>query len=201
MKLWHRLNIDISNAVKIDVWDYLNNDPDSKQYNSMWVETPEGNGGVWSLPPHVIFHKEWCDYMLHTFGAPVATAQMFQRWPYYQHPQAHKDTYLDGAVIQEGAINWCIGEDAADHLWFADPSDDVEPVLQKRSEIDIDLSYPLEGLVELDRINIGSTPTLVHTGVLHTIEMRHTHRLSCSVRFEGIITWPQHLEHFAEAIQ
>lgn len=200
MKLWYRLNIDIANAVKIDCWDYLENNPNSVQYRSMWVETPQGNGGVWSIPPHEIFSQSWIDYMQHEYGARPSIAQMFMRWPYYQHPQAHKDTYDNGAVIQEGAVNWCIGEDAADHVWYDDPPQHVEPVLQKRSETDIDLSYPLEGLTELDRLNIGNTPTLVNTATLHTVEMKQLPRLVCSVRFNGIITWPQHLDHFGKAI-
>ena len=196
MKLWHRLDLDISNAVSIDVEDYLLSES-SKQYSSFWV--PEA-GGIWSIPPHEIFNKEWVQYMEHTYGAVCATAQMFMRQPYYQHAQAHKDTYLDGAVIQEGAVNWMINQDDdAEHCFYADPVGG-EPILQKRSEIDIDLSWPMEGLELLDSLVIGSQPTLVNTGHLHNITMGSARRTCLSLRFNGIISWQQHLEHFKDIL-
>jgi hypothetical protein len=197
VKLWHRLDLDIEDAISIDVEDYLLFSKSSKKYNSFWV--PEA-GGIWSIPPHEIFKKEWVQYMEGTYGAVCATAQMFVRQPYYQHAQAHIDTYLDGAVIQEGAVNWMINQDDdAEHCFYAHPTDG-EPILQKRSEIDIDLSWPMEGLELLDSLVIGTQPTLVNTGHLHNIKMKSARRTCLSLRFNGIVSWSQHLEHFKDII-
>lgn len=201
MQLWHRLDIDISNSLKIDLWSYLLEDPSSIEYRSLWIEknNDQGPGGIWSIPPHVIFTDQWCETMHKKYRARPSVAQIFMRWPYYQHPQAHRDTYNNGNTVQGGALNWCIGPDNADHVWYNDPAPDVQPILQKRSEIDIDLSYPIQGLKEIERIRVGSTPILVNTEVLHSIEMRDLPRLCCSVRFNGVISWQDHLDCFREA--
>lgn len=201
MQLYRRLNIDIESALKIDLWKYLLEDSSSVEYRSLWVEKTDqiGPGGIWSIPPYVIFSEQWTQMIRNRFDTEPSIAQIFMRWPYYQHPQAHRDTYDNGNIIHGGAINWCIGIDSADHVWYRDPGPDIEPILQKRSDTDIDLSYPIDSLEELGRVHVGNVPTLVNTEVLHSIEMRDLPRLCCSVRFNGIISWQDHLDCFEGA--
>ena len=58
----------------------------------------------------------------------------------------------------------------------------------------------MEGLELLDSLVIGSQPTLVNTGHLHNITMGSARRTCLSLRFNGIISWDQHLEHFKDII-
>ena len=53
---WHRINIDISDAVKIDLKDYILSDPYRQGEHALYI--PD-KAGVWSLSPNTIFKSSF----------------------------------------------------------------------------------------------------------------------------------------------
>ena len=195
-KLWYRTNLDVSDIYKdgLDLREYLLSDR-AKPHNTMFVE---GAGGIWNIPAHEIFKPEAIQKFHDEFdGLKFATVNCFMRWPNYQHPDAHHDCYeYDGKVIHHGgALNWTWEPDVADMVWYEWP-EDVEPVMEKRNNIEMNVSVPIPGLKEVGRVRVGQTPTLVNTAVLHTVEMGSVERIVLSCRFEWVVTWEEHLHRF-----
>jgi hypothetical protein len=187
-KPWHVLDIDISNAVRSD-FDFEN-----------FRSTSEHAGkpvGIWFLGNSdlgTVFNSDWIDYM-HQQGIKVNTALLFYRDPWYIHPEAHIDMYYRGGVCL-GAINWTLDpNDDSEMTWYhmpeAAPADAVTPADTKYQ------SWPLSEIepYQFSSRTIGTTPTLVHTGIPHNVIVRGRPRWVVSVRYAD-----QHLGNWRNTV-
>ena len=199
-QLWQRTSLDIHDCYSVDVKDYLHS-KQAEHYNTLFVE---GSGGIWTLPGTEIFKQEWIDYIKNDFNLDIHTVNTFMRHPHYQHPTAHNDIYeYDGKIITHcGAINWTLEEDDADMVWYDWPEGVGPDTLdvEFRSDKDMNFNVPIEDCKELGRCRIGQTPTLVNTGVLHSVEMRERLRILLSVRFTWVVSWEDHLNSFNKVL-
>ena len=201
MKLWHRTNIDIRDCYLpgLDMKEYLLSENTMQKHNTFFVD---GSGGIWNIPAVEIFNEKFLKYMHGITKHPISIVNCFMRWPNYQHPTAHYDCYeYEGEVIQHGGgLNWCWEPDNADMVWYK-PSADADIVTEKRRNIEMNVSVDIDDtLIELDRCNVGQTPTLVNTSEFHSVEMNDRMRIVLSLRFEWVVPWDQHLEVFKDYI-
>lgn len=195
-KPWHRLNIDISNAVRED-FDFQNLYSKS-EYNGKLA-------GVWSFMHTTVdqlLSQQWIDYM-YSIGLPVRSAIVFFRKPYYIHPGAHVDMFWNGQVAI-GAINWVLDPlDDSEMIWYDVPLDTGQslqtPAQTKYIQWDLD---SVENHV-LDRRCIAKQPTLVNVGIPHNIIVKSRSRWAVSVRLEcdTVHSWQEMVDHFSPFIE
>tara|TARA_B100000214_G_scaffold114690_1_gene80973 strand:+ start:1413 stop:2009 length:597 start_codon:yes stop_codon:yes gene_type:complete len=180
---WHRINIDISDAVKIDLKDYILSDPYRQGEHALYI--PDC-AGVWTLSPNTIFKSSFRKELFLKHKIQIDLAQIFYRAPHYQHPGAHVDLGKNGEIYGAG-LNWTVGPDDAEMTWYKMPT--VEGTSNRRSVSDLNMEWPLEQLTEIDRLCIGQTPTLIRTDIPHTVDMGNNERWLISARFTWHWTW------------
>jgi hypothetical protein len=191
---WHRINIDVTHAVKIDLKDYILSDPYREGEYALYLEE---KAGVWTLKPEIIFEHDFLSTLENDLGVKVDLAQIFYRAPNYQHPGAHVDLGQTGELVGAG-LNWTVGPDDADMTWYNMP--DFEGNHTKRSATDQNMEWPLEQLTEIDRCCIGQTPTLVRTDIPHTVDMGNNERWLISARFLWHWSWSDYFETLKDRI-
>ena len=53
---WHRINLDVTDALKINLKDYILSDPYREGEHALYIE---GKAGVWTLNPDTIFKQDF----------------------------------------------------------------------------------------------------------------------------------------------
>lgn len=180
---WHRINLDVTDALKINLKDYILSDPYREGEHALYKPDTVG---VWTLSPNTIFKANFLEELFLKNQIQVDLAQIFYRAPNYQHPGAHVDIGQDGNLYGAG-LNWTVGPDDAEMTWYEMPT--TEGISTKRSETDQNKEWLLEELTEIDRLCIGQNPTLVRTDVPHTVEMGENERWLISARFIEHWSW------------
>lgn len=191
---WHRIDIDITDAVKIDLKDYILSDPYREGEHALYIPDL---AGVWTLEASTIFKASFLKELFLKNRIQIDLAQIFYRAPGYQHPGAHVDLGQNGDLYGAG-LNWTVEPDDAEMTWYEMPK--IEGVNTKRSETDQNMEWPLEQLTEIDRLCIGQTPTLVRTDVPHTVDMGKNERWLISARFLHHWTWDDYTKTLKEMI-
>lgn len=187
---YHRLDLDISNSLEIDLKDYILDNPYRPEEHAIFI--PEA-GGIWTVDTCKLFTKQWQKYAENQIGLKLDIAQIFMRKPNYQHPGAHIDISRDH-TIHGGGINWTLDPDDSEMVWYDYP--DTKPIITERSPTDINWEWPLDTLQETCRCKIGQSPTLVRTDVPHTINMGTNERWLISLRILNAKTWIEHCNLF-----
>ena len=73
---WHRINLDIADAVKIDLKDYILSDPYREGEHALYIAD---KAGVWTLEANTIFKASFLkDCLLYTSPSPrdLSTSRM-----------------------------------------------------------------------------------------------------------------------------
>lgn len=176
IKSWYVLNINVNNAIRQDyAFDDLIKTSDR-------VKTVGGD--MWminfaKLPE--LFNTEWLDYMK-SIEVEVDHVLLFYRNPWFQHPEAHIDLPYNRGSLMSSTLNWVIGEDTSEMVWFKTPDginlDDIK-ITQSDNPY---LSFPMESLEKIDSHRIGNKLTLVRVDIPHNIVMGPTPRWAVSLR-------------------
>jgi len=177
---WQELTIDVAGAVRKDVVleDLLN--------NSIYAELPMG---VWHFGHTAVdqfLSADWIEYM-HDIGIPVRTAMIFYRSPGYLHPDAHVDIMTGSGEPAVSAINWTMDSlDDSEMIWYDIPPIPPVDLVTPAGTIYRDWSLDQIAPYESTRKIIGTTPTLVRTGIPHNVETRTRSRWCVSVRYKSL---------------
>ncbi len=174
---WHILNIDISNALRSDfkIEDFL--------IGAEFVK--KNHCGVWGYNGNELtkmFTIEWLTYMK-SMDLEVVSVLVFYRDAHLAYPEGHID-YIFGQEHPYVAINWVLGNDDSEMIWYKTPAD-VTDKPRKNTESNQGHEYvawPLTELVEVERHRIGNIPTIVRVDVPHNIIVYDSARWSVSVR-------------------
>jgi hypothetical protein len=212
-KPWHRLNIDISNAVRKD-FDF------EKLYQDKMPEFISAPGGIWcSLPEDVdmsdnkivmnncflidqLFSQEWLNYM-RGINLHVQSVTIFYRKPYYIHPTAHIDLSRSGSPSIFG-INWVLDPmDDSEMIWYDVPVN-VSEISYSPADTPYQ-NYELDSVKDhvLDQCCIGHCPTLVNVGIPHNVIVKSRARWAISVRLIPGLTnsWQNTVDYFKPFIE
>lgn len=181
---WLEVDLDINNCYKVDVIDYILDDP--QRPNEVAIYNKD-EIGIWRLEPDTIFNDNFLIELFEKYNLVIGTIQCFMRKPMYQHPGAHCDMLPNGLILG-GALNWCIGNDDSEMVWYEHPKSNA--VVNDNHNY-VDHEWPITTLKETHRRVIGNTPTLVRTDVPHTIDMKDHDRWCISLRFHNDISWQQ----------
>jgi len=143
---WHRTDLDVTNALRLNLKDYLLSDPYREGEHNIYIENTVG---VWTIAPQTIFTDKFLGYLADNLLLQVDLAQIFYRTSGYQHPGAHVDLGQNNKLYGCG-LNWTVDPDDAEMVWYDMPT--TEGVSTKRSETDRNMEWPLEQLKEIDRV-------------------------------------------------
>jgi hypothetical protein len=176
-KNWHKINIDISGALHnaFNVDNFL--------IGAEYVK--KNHCGVWGYNSDSLtqmFTEEWLSYM-QSLNLEVVSVLIFYRDAYFVFPEAHID-YLFGEDYPYVAINWVLGNDSSEIVWYNTPADiDQKPrrITQSNQGHEY-VSWALNEVTEIDRHCIGNTPTIVRVDIPHNIIVNKNPRWSISVR-------------------
>lgn len=191
---WYKINVDITNAVKSNF-----------NYKQFVKRTSSFNLRVFDYTDiQTIFNSTWIDYM-HSLGFIVCYGVMFVRDPKFDDwKHAHIDTFPDYSVNPDDttprpkvnyALNWVLSpdNDDAEMIWYS--GDNVADSIIKGSDCSADNFY------EIDRHIIGSQPTLVNSGIFHSVVGGSNDRYAISLR--GILpgvsvtcSWEEAVKNF-----
>ena len=174
---WHKLNIDISTALseEFDVTNFL--------IGASYVD--KNRCGVWGYNSdklNQMFSDSWLEYM-QSLNLTVVSVLIFYRDAQFIFPEAHID-YLFGEESPYVAINWVLGDDDSEMVWYQTPADVHEKqrrVTQSNQGHEY-VSWPVSEVVEVERHCIGNIPTIVRVDVPHNIIVNKNPRWSISVR-------------------
>lgn len=184
---WMTVDLDIKDSLKIDIKDYILENPTRSNEVAIYKED---DIGIWKLDPEVVFKDEFLINLFEKYNLVIGTIQCFMRKPNYQHPGAHCDMLPDGTILG-AALNWCLGEDDSEMVWYEKPKNNA---IVNDNHNYVDYEWPIESLTETHRHIIGNTPTLVRTDLPHTVDMKNHERWCVSLRFHNDITWDQCIE-------
>ena len=182
LKPWCGVNIDVTNAIRKD-FDFSQILTPSPKIFSYFGESREE-----------LFSAEWLNYM-DSIGVGIAGALVFWRPSNYQHPTAHVDSPSEGSNELSAALNWCIGQDSGQMVWYNLPETEgkIDQTMVKSNYREWDP----ETLVEVDRRVIGNNCTLVRVDIPHNIIMSDSPRLLVTARtLETFQNWGQINEYF-----
>lgn len=179
-----QVDLDTDNCYKVDLIDYILSDP--QRPNEVAIYNKD-EIGIWRLEPDTIFKDNFLIDLYEKYNLVIGTIQCFMRKPLYQHPGAHCDMLPDGTILGS-ALNWCIGKDDSEMVWYDFPN--TSAVINDNHNY-VDHEWPITTLKETHRTVIGNTPTLVRTDIPHTVEMKNHDRWCISLRFHNDITWDQ----------
>ena len=192
---YYDLNINIDNAVRQDF-----------DYRSFVNRTGNFNLRVFNYDDvKNIFNESWIDYM-HDLGFMVTYGIIFARDPNFDDWQhAHIDTIPDYSVITDDdsprpivnyAVNWTLSpQDDAEMIWYQNNTEVADATIISGKEINA------SNFTETHRHVIGSTPTLVNTGVFHSVVGGSNNRYAISLRsmlpgVSAVCDWQTAVEHF-----
>jgi hypothetical protein len=177
-KNWYQLNINIDNAVRKD-FDINKLISESGQQNPKSVL-------MWAWEKHEvnkIVTDEWIEYMS-SLGLDIYLIKIFYRRPYTTDLGGHIDDTDYKGEKMDVAVNWIIGQDDSQMIWY-DINNDAVGLDRLTPVNDRYQLFKFEELTEIERHTIGNTPTLVRVNVPHSIELNSdTPRISISVRLE-----------------
>ena len=179
MKNWYKLNIDISSAIRPDFsfTDLVNLHAGSQNTNTALVWTWEGD----SL--HKVLTLQWLEYMS-LIGLEVQLLEVFYRKPHLKETFAHVDISTESGEKLIIAVNWVVGEDNSQMTWFNIKNS--KEVLHKLTPASVRANYTLHQFADLDEIErhqIGYTPTLVRVDIPHCVHLTgDTDRFAVSLR-------------------
>jgi hypothetical protein len=189
MNCYYELNVDVTNAIRKDfdlnellvgnvqqirLWDYIG---DKKTE---------------------LFTDAWLGYM-DSIGVPIAGALIFWRQANYQHPTAHIDVAPNNYSGLSAAINWCVGEDKGQMVWY-----EIPEKTGNTNQTPVDSNYQewqTSQLVELQRKVIGNKPSLVRVDLPHNIIMGDVPRFLITARtMEVFQSWDDVKTYFRTLI-
>jgi hypothetical protein len=186
---WYELNIDVTDAVRKDF-----------DINELLIGNTEPIR-LWDFigeKKTELFTSEWLHYM-DSIGVPIAGALIFWRQANYQHPTAHIDVAPNNYSGLSAAINWCVGEDKAQMVWYELPD-----VIGDSNQTPVESNYQewnISELVELERKIIGNVPKLVRVDVPHNVVMGDVPRFLITARtMEVFQDWDGVKNHFRTLI-
>jgi hypothetical protein len=187
LKPWYVLDIDISNAIRDD-FDFDKLLADTQATNPspvhMWSYLLDNVGQLYS--------QDWLDYMKN-IGLPVLGTLIFWRQADYQHPTMHIDSPHKTGGKLGLSINWCVGPDSAEMVWYETPS--TPGNFGETNVGSLYQEWPIENGIEITRCCIGPTPTVVRIDIPHNVIMNNQPRLSISCRIDfRTDTWEQAVE-------
>lgn len=205
MKQWYPLNIDNKNAINTMFdFEYLKQQRNGNP-NLFWFFTNN------ELPR--LFNNQWLDYMK-SLNLEIESCLLFYRYPHNYHPTAHIDLDMDknnGSTFF--GINWVLGPDDSKMFWYNTPNN-FEPIVATQlvdsgpETESAEMKYaicPMDKLtgLEIDSVTVGTTPTLVHAGILHNVQTHNTDRWSLSLRVyrdNNVTTWEDAVDYFKDYI-
>lgn len=186
-KPWHVLNIDISNSINKNFnFDQLLVD------NTMPIRMWRFGGEQ----KYDFFDKDWLEYMK-SIDVEISSALLFYREPNYQHPTAHVDLPQAHETELSPALNWCIGPDLGEMVWYELPATQIKEVLLTETSARY-ADYPIENLTEISRRVIGNQCTLVQVDIPHTVFMDNIPRWLVSARtIKSTADWDATVNRFS----
>ena len=153
------------------------------------------------FPDIVPLDHDWCTHMINTYALRPWYTVLFYRPARFYDNVAHVDmvpwdrTQILDAIV----INWVWGGRGSDMVWYELPSTPSEVTRWERSTGEVIYQgWPVEDLVEQDRVCIGRTPTLTRVDVPHSVDMADQARWGLSIRFhpQGHRSWDELVEDF-----
>jgi hypothetical protein len=187
LKPWYALDIDVDSAVnKSFDFDQLLLEANTKNPSLLhtWYFNIENLTKVLST--------HWLDYMK-SIDIPVQDLLVFHREPGYLHPTAHIDLPYRAGTKLGAALNWCIGPDDAEMVWYHMPaSEGTYDITEADSNY---REWPLEELTECSRRTIGSQCTIVQVDVPHNVVMNTYPRWLISARTQ------RRIDDWADAVK
>lgn len=198
LKPWYTLDIDVGNAINplFNKEDWL--------ARSEFANSPIG---IWHIPqPELseIFTEEWLQYMKDLNLEP-GSCLMFYREPYYLHPSVHIDMHGASGTPMIYALNWVIGNDDSEMVWYDVPKDSGNDMVTPADTPYV--SWPINKFANVDCIKrkIGNHLTLVNVSKPHNIIVGSKPRWVMSIRFpyikENIKSWESAVEYFKPFIK
>jgi hypothetical protein len=193
---WHKLNIDISKAIK----------------DESAIYALKGNLSMdrWSFNKQAltdIFNEEWISYMA-SLGLNLDGACIFYRdVSHAVDPAAHTDLYNKYKNSKPVfAINWMLGNNDSEMVWY-DAEKVGEGVLtydERKNDTFIEHA-DVENIddLEISRCCIQNKPVMLSICIPHNIAMGTRTRWCISVRSvydKKIQTWNDAVEHYKELI-
>ena len=176
-KSWHLLDINIDNAIrpKFNFDKLLKKSAHVDKFHwDMWTYRYE------ELP--ILLTEEWLEYMK-SINLEISSALLFYRKPNFDSNEAHIDVpYNDNDIRLSCPINWVLGNDASDMIWYNMPDSSVQAIQLRTPTNDKYTNFSISELTEIDRRRIGNRPTLVRVDIPHVIVVRETPRWAISVR-------------------
>lgn len=170
-KNWYTIDIDVASAIRTG-FDYA-----ALIANKSFIE--KNHCGMWQYSGAGLtefFNESWIQYMK-DIGLELDSILLFYREPNFIHTESHVDL-PDTTHI---AINWVLGEDDSEMIWYQNP-DYTNNTLRVTPTGSVYKSWPIEELVEVDRRCLGNTPTLVRVDVPHNIQVNNNPRWAISAR-------------------
>lgn len=192
-KLYHVLNIDVSNAIRKDF------SFDKFLAESKFAGKP---AGVWFILNNLgdYFDPDWLTYM-ESLDLQLGSCLIFYREPHYIHPEAHIDIFEETKKPAIYALNFVVDpDDDSEMVWY-----DVPPESGQYARTIADTPYVFWPMSEvenkvLDKCNIKRQLTLVSVGQAHNIIVRNKARWSFSIRFrrnsKSITNWKEAVDYF-----
>ena len=178
MKCWYRLNIDTVSAIK----------PDFK------FTVPNKSLEICYYPATTIFNLAWLRDIKNK-GILIQSALVFYRGPHANAPTAHIDLARseptsDQISVSNFGINWTIGGAGSKMVWYDDSLLNKSTVRFTESNSPF-MDWPIQGLIEIDRVEVGSSLTLVKVNTPHTVLMKEEPRWCISARtnIKDNISW------------
>jgi hypothetical protein len=181
LKPWHVVDIDVSNAIRSD-FDF---DRILQERN----QTIPNHGHNWRFAANCsdgqltdFFNRSWLDYMK-DIGFEICDLQVFYKEANFMWHRAHIDMTYNPKAQLGAALNWCVGPDDGEMIWYELPNEMVEDTKTKRTEADTRFyDWDIRGLTEVTRRVIGPKCTVVRVDVPHNIAMYEHPRWSISAR-------------------
>lgn len=195
---WHRLNLSIENALKINPKEYIQQNP--YRQNEICFYDPE-ESGVWRISSDIALNQEWVEYIKNKINLEIAGICIFWKKANFQEKVAHVDLGFkdeeksDTAYPIPCALNWVYGEDSGKMVWYKLPR--TIPHFKISSYRNSHFSWDLDGLTKVNETVVGNHLTLCRTNLPHSIEMGNDDRWLISARFredKDFESWEQSLE-------
>lgn len=198
LKPWYTLDIDVSKAI-------------NPEFNKTeWLAQSEfANSpiGIWHIPQSdllKIFTQEWLRYMKELNLDP-GSCLMFYREPNYLHPSVHIDMHGASGTPMIYALNWVIGDDDSEMVWYNLPEDLGSDMITPANTPYI--SWPADKFSKelCVKRKIGNQLTLVNVSKPHNVIVGNNPRWVMSIRFpfikENIKSWESAVEYFKPFIK
>ena len=197
-KNYHPLTIGVDSAIRSDF-----------VVNDLLVIAPyvaQKHNGVWSYDQHeltTVFTQDWLDYM-QSINLNIVATLLFYREAYFVYPEPHIDFLYGAKQHSTVAINWVLGKDDSEMVWYDTPADANKRARELLlSEYTHEyISWPVTELTEVERHCIGNVPTIVRTDVPHNIIVNANPRWAINLRCKiPTNSWADTIEYMKEYIK